>query len=250
MNGLKGKVVVVTGASKGIGASIAEHLAAEGATVVVNYVSSKNGADEVVAGINQKGGKAVAIQADVSKPEDIQRLFSEIKKQFGRIDVLVNNAGTYEFAPLESITPEHIAKHFSLNVTGLLLTTKEAVKLMGPEGGSVVNIGSIVGSMPAPGAAAYSASKAAVNAVTISLSQELGPRKIRVNSLNPGMVETDGLRASGLNEGEFREQQEKTTPLGRIATPEDIALSATFLAGDDARWITGQVIVASGGKRM
>ncbi len=197
-----------------------------------------------------KGGKAIAIQGDVSKPEEIHRLFSEIKKQFGKVDVLVNNAGTYEFAPLESITPEHIQKHFNLNVTGLLLTTKEAVKLMGPDGGSIVNIGSIVGSMPAPQAAAYSASKAAVNAITVSLSQELGPRKIPVNSLNPGVVETEGLRASGLHEREFREQQEKTTPLGRIATPEDIALAATFLASDDARWITGQVIVAAGGKRM
>lgn len=254
MNQLNGKlnerIAVVTGASKGIGASIAEHLAAAGATVIVNYASSKTGADAVVARINQKGGRAIAIQGDVSKPEEIQRLFSEIKKAVGRVDVLVNNAGTYEFAPLEAITPEHIQKHFNLNVTGLLLTTKEAVKLMGPDGGSIVNIGSIVGSMPAPQAAAYSASKAATNAITVSLSQELGPRKIRVNSLEPGMVETDGLRASGLHEGEFREQQEKTTPLGRIAQPEDIALAATFLASDDARWITGQVIVAAGGKRM
>lgn len=250
MNGLKGKTAVVTGASKGIGASIADHLAAEGAIVVVNYASSKNGADAVVARISQQGGKAIAIQADVSKPEDIQRLFSEIKKEFGRVDVLVNNAGVYEFAPLESITSEHIANHFNLNVTGLLLTTKEAVKLMGPEGGSIINIGSIVGSMPAPQAAAYSASKAAANAVTISLSQELGPRKIRVNSLEPGMIETEGLRASGMNEGELRDYMEKTTPLGRIGKPDDIALAATFLASDDARWITGQVIVAAGGKRM
>lgn len=250
MNGLKGKTAVVTGASKGIGASIADHLAAEGAIVVVNYASSKNGADAVVARISQEGGKAIAIQADVSKPEDIQRLFSKIKKEFGRVDVLVNNAGVYEFAPLESITSEHIAKHFNLNVTGLLLTTKEAVKLMGPEGGSIINIGSIVGSMPAPQAAAYSASKAAANAVTISLSQELGPRKIRVNSLEPGMIETEGLRASGMNEGELRDYMEKTTPLGRIGKPDDIALAATFLASDDARWITGQVIVAAGGKRM
>jgi 3-oxoacyl-[acyl-carrier protein] reductase len=250
MNGLKGKIAVVTGASKGIGASIADHLAAEGATVVVNYVNSKNGADAVVARINQTGGKAVAIQGDVSKPEHIQRLFSEIKKQFGQVDVLVNNAGTYEFAPLESITHEHITKHFNLNVTGLLLATKEAVKLMGPDGGSIVNIGSIVGSMPAPQAAAYSGSKAAVNAVTVSLSQELGPRKIRVNSLEPGMIDTEGLRTSGMNEGEFRDYMEKTTPLGRIGRPDDIALAVTFLASDDARWITGQVIVAAGGKRM
>ena len=250
MHKLNGKVAVVTGASKGIGASIAEHLAAEGAAVVVNYASSRSGADAVVARITEKGGKAIAIQGDVSRPEDIQRLFSETKKAYGKLDVLVNNAGVYEFAPLEAITPEHIQRQFNLNVTGLLLTTQEAVKLIGTEGGSIINIGSIVGAMPAPQASTYSASKAAVDAITVSLSQELGPRKIRVNSLNPGMVETEGLRASGLHEGEFREQQDRETPLGRIAKPEDIALAATFLAGDDARWITGQVIVAAGGKRM
>jgi 3-oxoacyl-[acyl-carrier protein] reductase len=250
MSKLNDKVAVVTGASKGIGASIAEHLAAEGASVVVNYANSRTGADTVVARITDQGGKAIAVQGDVSKPADIQRLFSETKKAFGKLDILVNNAGTYEFAPLESITPEHIQKHLNLNVAGLLLTTKEAVKLIGPEGGSIINIGSIVGPMPAPQASTYSASKAAVDAITISLSQELGPRKIRVNSLDPGMVETDGLRASGLSEGEFRKQQDRETPLGRIAQPEDIALAATFLAGDDSRWITGQVIVAAGGKRM
>jgi len=250
MNKLDGKVALVTGASKGIGASIAEHLAAEGAAVVVNYANSKAGAEAVVARINQKGGNAVAIQGDVSQPQDIERLFSETKKIYKKLDVLVNNAGIYEFAPLEAITPEHIQKHFNVNVAGLLLTTKEAVKLMGPQGGSIVNIGSIVGPMPAPQASTYSASKAAVDAITVSLSQELGPRKIRVNSLDPGTVETEGLRAAGLHEGEFREQMEKTTPLGRIAQPEDIALAATFLASDDARWITGQVIIAAGGKRM
>lgn len=250
MNKLAGKVAVVTGASKGIGASIAEHLAAEGAAVVVNYATSRAGADAVLARIKEKGGKGVAIQGDVSKPQDIQRLFSEINREFGKVDVLVNNAGTYEFAPLEAITPEHIQKHFDLNVAGLLLTTKEAVKLMGPEGGSIVNIGSIVGPMPAAQGSTYSASKAAVDAITVSLSQELGARKIRVNSLDPGMVETDGLRASGMNEGDLRNYMEKTTPLGRIGQPEDIALAATFLASDDARWITGQVIVAAGGKRL
>ncbi|MGA7317144.1 MAG: SDR family NAD(P)-dependent oxidoreductase, partial [Silvibacterium sp.] len=223
MNTLKGKVAVVTGASKGIGASIAEHLAAEGASVVVNYASSRAGADGVVARITKKNGKAIAVQGDVSRPEDIQRLFSETKKAYGKLDVLVNNAGVYEFAPLEAITLEHIQKQFNLNVAGLLLTTQEAVKLIGPEGGSIINIGSIVGPMPAPQASAYSASKAAVDAITVSLSMELGPRKIRVNSLNPGMVETEGLRASGLHEGEFREQQDRETPLGRIAQPEDIA---------------------------
>ena len=250
MSKLVGKVAVVTGASKGIGAAIAEHLAAEGASVVVNYATSKSSADSVVARITKDGGKAIAVQGDVSQPEDIHRLFSETMKAYGKLDILVNNAGFYEFAPLEAITPEHIHKQFNLNVTGLLLTTQEAVKLIGPEGGSIVNIGSIVGPMPAPQAATYSASKAAVDAITVSLSQELGPRKIRMNSLNPGMVETEGLRASGLSEGDFRKQQDKETPLGRIAQPDDIALAATFLAGDDARWITGQVIISAGGKRM
>ena len=197
-----------------------------------------------------KGGKAISVQGDVSKLDDIQRLFSDTRRAYGKLDILVNNAGFYEFAPLEAITPEHIEKHLNLNVAALLLTTREAIKLMGPEGGSIVNIGSIVGPMQAPGASTYSASKAAVDAITVSLSQELGRRKIRVNSLNPGMVETEGLRASGLHEGAFREQQDRETPLGRIAQPEDIALAATFLAGDDARWITGQIIVAAGGKRM
>ena len=250
MKKLNGKVAVVTGASKGIGASIAEHLAAEGASVVVNYANSRAGADGVVARIKEKGGKAVAIQGDVARPVDIQHLFAETKKNYGKVDILVNNAGVYEFAPLDAITLEHIQKHLNLNVVGVLLTTQAAVKLIGPDGGSIINIGSIVGPMPAPQASAYSASKAAVDAITISLSQELGPRKIRVNSLDPGMVETDGLRASGLHEGAFREKQERETPLGRIAQPEDIALAATFLASDDARWITGQVIVAAGGKRM
>ena len=250
MNKLSGKVAVITGASKSIGAAIAEHLAAEGASVIVNFASSRADADAVVARIAKSGGKATAVQGNVSQSDDIKRLFSETKKAYGKLDILVNNAGVYEFAPLEAITPEHIRKHFDLNVAGLLLTTQEAVKLMGPHGGSIINIGSIVGPMPAPQASTYSASKAAVDAITISLSQELGPRKIRVNSLNPGMVETDGLRASGLDEGTFRQQQEKETPLGRIAQPEDIALAATFLASDDARWITGQIIVAAGGKRM
>jgi 3-oxoacyl-[acyl-carrier protein] reductase len=250
MNKLSGKVAVVTGASKGIGASIAEHLAAEGASVVVNYASSKASADAVVNRIKEKGGKAIAIQGDVSLVQDVQRLFGETKKAYGKVDILVNNAGFYEFAPLEAITPEHIQKQFNLNVVGLLFATQEAVKLMGAEGGSIVNIGSIVGPMPSQQASVYSASKAAVDAISVSLSQELGPRKIRVNSLDPGMVETEGLRASGLSEGAFREQVEKLTPLGRIGRPDDIAPAAAFLASDDARWITGQVIIAAGGQRM
>lgn len=246
---LSGKVAVVTGASKGIGASIAEHMAAAGASVVVNYVSSKSGADAVVARITEKGGSAIAVQANISVMKDIQRLFAETEKTYGRLDILVNNAGVYEFASLEAITPEHIQKQVNLNLIGLIFATQEAVRLMGPEGGSIVNIGSIVGSMPAPLASVYSATKAAVDAISISLSQELGPRQIRVNSLDPGPVETEGLRASSLNEGTFREEEGKQTPLGRIAQPDDIAPVAAFLASDDARWITGQVIIAAGGRR-
>jgi 3-oxoacyl-[acyl-carrier protein] reductase len=250
MSKLNGKVAVVTGASKGIGASIAEHLAAEGAAVVVNYASSRSAAEAVVDRIAERGGKAIAVEGNISESDDIAHLFAETKKTYGKVDILVNNAGMYEFARLESITRDHIQRHFDLNVTGLLLTTQEAVKLMGPEGGSIVNIGSIVGPMPAPEASVYSASKAAVDAISISLASELGPRHIRVNSLDPGMVETDGLRASGLDKSAFRDQQDRETPLGRIGQPEDIALAAVFLASDDARWITGQVIVAAGGKRM
>src|SRR5450755_1371940 len=192
MNRLKGKVAVVTGASKGIGAAIAEHLAVEGALVVVNYASSKSGADAVIKRITQKEGKAVAVQADVSKPEDIQRLFAEAKKAFGKLDILVNNAGIYEFLPLEAITPEHFHKQFNLNVLGLLLTTQEAVKHFGPAGGNVINISSVVATAAPPQASVYSATKAAVDAITRSLAKELGPKKIRVNSVNPGMVETEG----------------------------------------------------------
>ena len=250
MKKLHRKVGVITGASKGIGASIAEHLAAEGASVVVNYATSQAGADAVAGWIVAKGGKAIAIRADVSRPGDIERLFKQTRDFYGKLDILVNNAGVFQFAPLDAVTPEDIRRHFDLNVIGLILTTQAAVRLIGPEGGSIINIGSIVGSMPAPNASAYSATKAAVDAITISLSQELGPRKIRVNSLSPGMVETEGLRTAGLDQGEFRAQQDRKTPLGRIAQPEDIALAATFLASDDARWITGQVIVAAGGMRM
>ena len=250
MSKLAGKVAVVTGASKGIGASIAEHLATEGASVVVNYASSKTGADAVVKRITAKGGKAVAVQADVSKLEDIQRLFAETKKTYGKLDILVNNAGIYEFAPLEGITPEHFHKQFNLNVIGLLLTTQEAVKLIDGNGGSVINISSIVGRMPVPTGSVYSATKAAVDAITVALAGELGARKIRVNSLNPGMVETEGFHAAGLNESDFRKTVESQTPLGRIAQPEDIARAAVFFASDDAGWVTGQTLVLSGGQRM
>lgn len=250
MSNLKGKVAVVTGASKGIGASIAEHLAAAGASVVVNYATSQSGADAVVNRIRAAGGNAGAIQADVSKPADIAKLFAEIKKQFGKLDILVNNAGVFEFLPLEAITPQHFHRQFDLNVLGLLLTTQEAVKLMGAEGGSIINVSSIVGPMPVPNASVYSATKASVDAITVSLAGELGPKKIRVNSINPGMVETEGLHAAGIAESDFRKQTEATTPLGRIAQPADIAKAAVFFASDDAGWVTGQTLVVAGGARQ
>lgn len=250
MSRLEGKVAVVTGASKGIGASIAEHLAGEGASVVVNYASSKPGADVVVKHITEKGGKAIAIQADVSKPQEIKRLFAETKAAYGKLDILVNNAGIYQFAPLESVTADHFHRQFDLNVLGLLLTTQEAVKLIGPEGGSVINISSIVGQMPVEGASVYSATKAAVDAITVSLSKELGPKKIRVNSLNPGMVETEGLHSVGFDVSDFRKMLESQTPLGRIAQPQDIARAAVFFASDEAGWVSGQTLIVAGGQRQ
>ncbi|HEY3931820.1 MAG TPA: glucose 1-dehydrogenase [Verrucomicrobiae bacterium] len=244
---LAGKVAVVTGASKGIGASIAKHLAAEGASVVVNYASSKAGADKVVAEIASNGGKAVAVQADVSKSADIGKLFSETKKAFGHVDILVNNAGVYEFGPLENVTEEHFHKQFNLNVLGLLLTTQEAVKHFTPVGGSVVNISSVVGRHPLAGTSVYSATKGAVDAITKSLAKELGPKKIRVNSLNPGMIETEGLHTAGFAEGDFRKHIEMQTPLGRIGQPDDTAKVAVFLASDDSGWVTGETLLVSGG---
>ena len=246
---LAGKVAVVTGASKGIGAGIAEHLATEGAAVVVNYSSSKAGAEAVVNRITQKDGKAIAVQADVSKPEDIRRLFAETKKAFGKLDILVNNAGVYEFAALEAITPEHFHKQYNLNVLGLLLTTQEAVKHFGPAGGSVVNISSVAATLAPPTTAVYSGTKAAVDAITRSLAQELGPRKIRVNAINPGMVETEGLHAAGIPESDFRKQTEAQTPLGRIGQPQDIAPAAVFFASSDSSWITGETLYITGGLR-
>jgi 3-oxoacyl-[acyl-carrier protein] reductase len=204
----------------------------------------------VVKQITEKGGKAIAVQADVSKAEDIRRLFKETKAVYGKLDILVNNAGVYEFKPLEQITEEHFHKLFDLNVLGLLLTTQEAAKWMDGTGGSVINISSIVAEMPVATAAVYSATKAAVDAVTVALSKELGPRKIRVNSLNPGMVETEGLHAAGITESDFRKSVEAQTPLGRIAQPEDIARAAVFFASDDAGWVTGQTLILAGGQRM
>ncbi len=246
---LAGKVAVVTGASKGIGAAIAKQLAAEGAAVVVNYASSKSGADRVVAEITDKQGKAVAIQADMTDQAQIERLFAEAHTAFGRLDVLVNNAGIYEFAPLENITAEHYHKQFSLNVLGLLLASQAAVKRFGPEGGAIVNISSVVATLAPPNSAVYSATKAAVNAITRSLAQELGPRQIRVNSINPGMVETEGVHAAGISESDFRKQIESQTPLGRIGQPQDIAPAAVFLASSDSAWITGESFYISGGLR-
>lgn len=246
---LAGKVAVVTGASKGIGAAIARELAAEGAAVVVNYASSKAAADRVVAEIVGKGGKAVAVQANVASKPAIERLFAEATKAFGRLDILVNNAGSYEFAPLENVTAEHFHKMFDLNVLGLILTTQEAVKHFGPTGGSIVNISSVVATLASPNASVYSATKAAVDAVTRSLARELGPRNIRVNSINPGMVETEGLHAGGIAESDFRKQVEAQTPLGRIGQPQDIAPAAAFLASADSAWLTGETLYISGGMR-
>lgn len=246
---LQNKVAVVTGASKGIGASIAKHLAAEGAAVVVNYASSKAGADKVVAEITAAGGRAVAVQGDVSKKADIDRLFAETKQAYGKLDILVNNAGIFEFLPLEAITEEHFRRQYDINVLGLLLTTQEAVKLIGPEGGSIINISSVVSTYTPPGSAVYSGTKAAVDAVTKVLTKELGPKKIRVNSINPGMVETEGATSAGFIHSDFHRQIEAQTPLGRIGQPHDIATAAVFLASDDSSWISGETLVIAGGQR-
>jgi 3-oxoacyl-[acyl-carrier protein] reductase len=246
---LEGQVAVVTGASKGIGAAIAEHLAAAGAAVVVNYASSRAGAEAVVERVRRAGGKAAAVQADVSRPEDVRRLFAETKKAFGKLDVLVNNAGAYEFAPLEAINPEHFHKLFDLNVLGLLLTTQEAVKHFGPAGGSVVNVSSVVATLAPPNTSVYSATKAAVDAITRSLAQELGPRKIRVNAVNPGMIETEGLHAAGIPGSDFQKQVVAQTPLGRIGRPQDVAPAVVFLASPESAWTTGETLYISGGLR-
>jgi len=244
---LAGKTALVTGASKGIGASIAKHLAAAGASVVVNYSSSKSGADKVVAEITAAGGRAVAIQGDVAQPADITRLVAATKTTFGKLDILVNNAGVYEFAPLEAITPEHFHRQFNINVLGLLLTTQEAVKLFPATGGSVINIGSVVSSLTPPASAVYTGTKGAVDAITGVLAKELGPKKIRVNALNPGIVETEGTHAAGFIGSDFEKNAVAQTPLSRTGQPADIAKVAVFLASDESGWITGEELRAGGG---
>lgn len=249
MSKLQGKVALVTGASKGIGAAIAKELAAQGAAVAVNYSGSKAAAEKVVADIKQVGGKAIAVQANVSDPDSIGPLIKTVVQSLGPIDILVNNAGIYEFGPLETITPDHFHRQFNTNVLGLLLVTQAAVAQFNPIGGSIINISSVVVD-GAPNASVYSATKGAVDTITASLAQELGPKKIRVNSLNPGLVETEGTRAAGVLGTDFEKNAAARTPLGRIGQPQDIATAAALLASDDSGWINGQAIHAAGGARL
>ena len=246
---LTGQVAVVTGASKGIGAAIALALAAEGAAVVVNYSSSKDGAQKVVDAIVENGGKAVPVQADLSKEADIRRLFAETKKAFGRLDILVNNAGLFEFVPLEEVTTAHFHKLFDVNVLGLVLAAQEAARHMDARGGTIINISSAITTLAPAMSTVYSGTKAAVDAITKVLAKELGPRKIRVNAISPGMVETEGAHAGGFVGGDWQKQIEKVTPLGRIGQPKDVAAAAVFLASDDSAWITGEALVMTGGYR-
>jgi len=246
---LNGKVAVVTGASKGIGAGIAKQFAAEGAAVVVNYASSKSDADKVIDEITKRGGKAIAVQGNVAKRADVERLFASAKKAFGKIDILVNNAGVYEFKPLEEVTEKQFHWHFDVNVLGLLLATQEVVKHFDAAGGSIVNISSLASSLTPPTAVVYNATKGAVDAITRTLAKELGPKKIRVNSINPGMVVTEGATAGGYTEGDMRKMFESQTPLGRIGETDDIAPAAVFFASDDSKWITGETLLIAGGLR-
>ena len=248
MSKLTGKVAVVTGASKGIGAAIARSLAAEGASVVVNYASSKTGAEAVVSAITAAGGKAVSVAGDVSKAADAQGIIDAAIETYGRLDILVNNSGVYEFSPIETITEEHFHKHFNVNVLGLLLVTQAAVKHLG-EGASIVNIGSVVTRITPPGSAVYTGTKGAVDAITGVLARELGPKKIRVNTVNPGMIETEGTRSGGFMGSDLETWAISQTPLGRIGKPDDIASIVTFLASDDAGWLTGEQLLAGGGTR-
>ncbi|HEX4154200.1 MAG TPA: glucose 1-dehydrogenase [Acidobacteriaceae bacterium] len=249
MGKLTGKVAVVTGASKGIGAGIAKALGAAGASVVVNYASDKSGADRTVAEIASSGGKAVAVGGSVAKSADIEKLFAETRKAFGKVDILVNNAGVYSFAPLEAVTEEEINRIYSTNVTGLLLTTKAAVALFPKEGGSVVNIGSVVSELTPAGSSVYSSTKGAVDTITRVLAKELGPKNIRVNAVNPGFTVTEGTHSAGLADSDFEKNAISETPLGRSGKPSDIADVVTFIASDDARWITGSLLQAGGGLR-
>ena len=246
---LTGKVAVVTGASKGIGAGIAKELAAQGASVVVNYSSSKEGAEKVVAEITKAGGKAIAVGGSVAKAGDIEKLFAEAKKTYGKVDILVNNAGVYAFAPLEAITEDEIDRIFSTNVKGLLLATKTGVTHFPPEGGSVINIGSVASENTPATSAVYSGTKGAVDVITRVLAKELGPKKIRVNAVNPGPVLTEGVKSAGFEGSDFLNQYVQQTPLGRIGQPDDVATVVAFLASDDARWITGSLLQAAGGLR-
>ena len=249
MGKLNNQVAVITGASKGIGAGIAIALAAEGAAVVVNYSSSKDGADRVVQEITKSGGRAIAVQGDVSRQSDVSRLFTETHKAFGRLDILVNNAGIYQFSPLENVTEELFHKQFTVNVLGPLLATKEALKYFSSEGGSVLNISSGVSTLTPPNTSVYSATKGALDAITRVLAKELGPRKIRVNSINPGMIETEGVRSAGFNEGDFRKWIETQAPLGRIGQTDDISPTAVYLASADSKYMTGETLIVSGGLR-
>lgn len=246
---LNGKVAVVTGASKGIGAGIAKEFASQGASVIVNYASAKQDADRVVDEISKRGGKAIAIQANVAKKADVDRLFAETEKAFGKIDILVNNAGVYEFVPLEEVSEQQFHRMFDTNVLGMLLVTQEALKHFNSAGGSIVNIGSLASSLTPPTAVVYNATKAAVDAITRTLAKELGPRKIRVNAIKPGMVITDGVISGGFHESEFRTMLESQTPLGRVGQTDDIAPAAVFFASDDSKWITGEMLLIAGGLR-
>jgi 3-oxoacyl-[acyl-carrier protein] reductase len=249
MSKLTGRVAIVTGASKGIGAQIARELAAAGAAVVVNYAGSRDGAESVVSEIKAAGGKALAVQADVAKIDAVQRLVGQTVKAFGAPDILVNNAGVYQFAPLEAVTPELFHTQFDINVLGLLLMTQETAKHFSAKGGSIINISSVVSTMSLPGSSVYAATKAAVDTITRVLSKELGGRNIRVNAINPGMIETEGARAQGIIGSDFEKNVLAQTPLGRIGQPDDVAKVAVFLASEDSGWITGETILTSGGVR-
>ena len=246
---LNGKVAIVTGASKGIGAGIAKEFATQGASVVVNYASAKQDADRVVDEISKSGGKAIAIQGNVTKKSEVERLFAEAEKAFGKIDILVNNAGVYEWVPLEAVTEQQFHRMFDTNVLGMLLVTQEGLKHFKSEGGSIINIGSLASSLTPPTAVVYNATKGAVDAITRTLAKELGPQKIRVNSINPGMVVTEGAVAGGFTEGDIRKMLETQTPLGRIGQTQDIAPAAVFFASPDSAWISGETLLIAGGLR-